>query len=666
MHLQLYFHTTAGKQPPPVPARKSVRRSTTSTNHSRSPTPESDIKPQQPPPVVPRTKSLKRTTETTGSVHSDSKSDDCKQCSNVSPAVELQLPSNVNCIGEEPITTIPPKPAPRKTQPQPKPRTPIASRKTPSENFTSQTFSQDISSSTELPRIPPKKSVSSKQPVIPPSDIVFELENVPMSSPATSVFEMNTESTPMIVSILPFVTPLPPDCNPVLTESSSTDNSEHAYIPSLSPKNPAIPSIPETVPVVSLPPKNPGPPSFTPPPPSESPVTISPLHTPCFQPDLEPPLPDFSPPPPPARVSSLPTGNTPTLEKAVSTLTDEQVNGFPPLPPKESITPPPPPPITEYNFPLESPHECYSDSESEDEGPLMSIQSCRATGDDQLGLQVAPKNSASSSSEEGSPFHQPIRQQLGGLKSGANAVESDSKMMITSSVIDERDDYMNQQVIDQVMENDEDQDEVRVGQPLTVKGSRGALNNDLELRISNGHDYMNSDLVDQVLDEDNDEEEPLGSERLVIRSTLLRQVDGKTDRDYENQEVLEGDIIPLLTVTTNQPESLNWEVSQLGDQYPPGAPTAGLSIYDTLENRVNTDAPVASRVKNNGNNQALLGNRDSVSGTFPRTRSDAAYLREYSDGNSSISTTPGSIDSLGMEPNFSQSRGTADFFDGVW
>ena len=294
----------------------------------------------------------------------------------------------------------------------------------------------------------------------------------------------------------------------------------------------------------------------------------------------------------------------------------------------------------------------------------MSIQSCRATGDDQLGLQVAPKSSESSSSEESSPFHHSIRQQLGGLKSGANAVESASKMIITSSVVDERDDYMNQQVIDQVMENDEDLDEVRVGQPLTIKGSSDALNNDLELRISNGHDYVNSDLVDQVLDEDSDEEEELGNETIIIRSTLLKQLDSKTDRDYENQEVLDGDIIPLVTVTTNQPESLNWEVSQLGDQCPPCAPSAGSSIYDTL---ANTNAPVASCVKNNGNNQAqaLLGNRDSVSMTFPRTRSDAAYLREYSDGNSSISTTPGSIESLGMEPNFSQSKGTTEFFDGV-
>ncbi len=50
--------TFLGKHPPPVPARKSVRRPNPSPNHSRSPTPESDVKPRLPL-VIPRTKSLR-------------------------------------------------------------------------------------------------------------------------------------------------------------------------------------------------------------------------------------------------------------------------------------------------------------------------------------------------------------------------------------------------------------------------------------------------------------------------------------------------------------------------------------------------------------------------------------------------------------------------------
>ena len=285
----------------------------------------------------------------------------------------------------------------------------------------------------------------------------------------------------------------------------------------------------------------------------------------------------------------------------------------------------------------------------------MSIRSTRPTDNEDLGL-VHP-STGTSSSEEGSPLHQAvIRQQLDGLKSGANAVENDSLMILTPPPprLDERDDYMNQEVIDQVMEENEEQDEVRVGPPLTVKGT-GALTNDLELKVKNGHDYINSDTIDQVCSE---EEHSPGEKRVIHSTSTIRSLktpEFRTDDDYENQEVLDGDIIPLITLPADDSTVPSWTVSDLGTDPPPYPGTISVnspSIYDTLP-----PGPTQS----NANSTNLSSNRDSIAGTFPRTKSDAAaFARDHNRG-SLVADTPSDMDS---NPS-SGSKIDTDFFDGV-
>ncbi len=563
----------------------------------------------------------------------------------------------------------------------------MSSRKISSENPTSRVSTQ----TTDLPLIPPKKLAISQQSAVPPADVVFELENVPMPSPTTSEFcvlENNAESVPIKVSshsfpllqleqgrvpsevetlkqIMPPFTPTLPEVKSTFLVETPSNSIEPTaavnVLPPLPPKAKVNMLIaPQEIGSIPLPPKDPGPPSFTPLPPCDSPViTHSAEFAKVHMQKKEPPLPDFAPPPPPTRISSLPSGNSPTAPEAEPTVVAAEINDFPPLPPKQLITPPPPPPITPNEYPHDSPHEFFSGSESDEECPLMSIQSSRNTDDSLLDFQVSHNVSESSSSMENSPLHQPIRQQLTGLKSGANAIESDLKMLITPHK--EGDDYMNQEVIDQIMEDDEDQDEVRVGQPLTVKGTGGVLTNDLELQVSNGHhDYINSgDLTNELLDDDDDEEEQLGTQRLTIRSTLPRQ--SETDKDYENQEVL--DIIPLVTVTTNPVAPHDVNILYLGNDHAAGASTESSSIYDSLSSASQPLINSTSSV-HPAKNDTSVHNRDSMSVTFPRTKSDAGYLREYSDGASSVSTTPGS-DTLGMESGISLVKGSSDYFDGV-
>ena len=72
LHLPSYtthLYEASGKQPPPVPVRRSMRRVTSSPNHSRSPTPPDgtheslSLLRAAPPPVLPRGKSLRRTSK---------------------------------------------------------------------------------------------------------------------------------------------------------------------------------------------------------------------------------------------------------------------------------------------------------------------------------------------------------------------------------------------------------------------------------------------------------------------------------------------------------------------------------------------------------------------------------------------------------------------------
>ncbi len=583
-----------------------------------------------------------------------------------------------------------PKPVPRKNFPRPKPRTPIATRKLSSENSTVQDCLLATITPTDLPLVPPKKSAVSKQVTTPPADVVFELENVPMPSPTTSGCSVPAKSFPIkefspschsLQSCSPdqscfesvaesqenigplSFTPTLPIGNSTLSKATSTCSVGIASmvrpittanaLPPLPPKTVVDPPQQlETSSVIPLPPKDPGPPSFTPLPPHGSPEIAPSRFLESVGPFTQEKEPDFVPPPPPTRVSSL--GNSPTPQETTSTVAAAGYDDFPPFPPKQAITPP----ITENDYPQDSPHEYFSGSETDEECPLISIQSSQSTGDNLLGLQVSSDVFEGSSSEENSPLHPPIRQQLTGLQIGANAVENELKLLVAPSVVVERDDYINQEVIDMIEEEDEDCDEVRVGQPLTVKGTGGMLTNDLELQVSNGHDYMNSDLVKKLYDDDEEEEEEhMGSERLTIRSTLPRQ--SETDNDYENQEVL--DIIPLVTISANQAEPFNWSISQLGSDHPASASSAASSIYDTLSTSnqpLNNTTTSAHSVRKD----SPLHNRDSASVTFPRTKSDAAYLREYSDSGSSVSTTPGSIDSQGMDSGF---KGSTDFFDGV-
>ena len=599
---------------------------------------------------------------------------------------------------------------------------------------------------TELPPIPPKKVATLKQIIIPKEDVVFELENVPM--PGTTAG------------------------NTVPVKDRTNGDEGTSVSPQLS--------------APTLPPKDSGPPSFAPPPPpperkyfktvSEPDASAPPVP----QRKVTPPPPDFLPPPLPPQdmqeVPSPPPRTTPPLvnqerdgvtspmapmvELTEKTVTDnvsetdipslpvdiqngfvESTNQLPPLPPKETLLPPPPPPITPEDYPQDSLESC-SDSDSEEDRQFISIQSIKSTGGDILSVAHNPtsinvdddeysSSSVGTSSAGQTPVHQPmvIRQQLVGLKSGANANEADDLMMVISPTLgdskeQEDDAYMNQDIIDQVLDEDEEFDERIFHEPLTVKGS-GPLSNDLELKVhdSEGVDYMNQEAIDQAMDDEDEEEIERYTEPVRIQAsspiksrTMERQ--RNLDKDYENQDVLDGDIIPFVTLPSSgfPADPMNWQSRQHSDSTPAVLNTPGTSAspdYDILPPRsytlnfdghdnpkfpaVGVSEPTAdnppppdpvSRESSVGvedsqrltlstqNGKQPLEARDSLSGTFPRMKVAVQFGSDTytSDSNSSIATTPGSLDfdssySLSVEPTSfmggSAPKSNEDFFDGV-
>ena len=209
---------------------------------------------------------------------------------------------------------------------------------------------------------------------------------------------------------------------------------------------------------------------------------------------------------------------------------------MPPLPPKEAHLPPPPPPITEDDYPQTTDSEEYTDSE--EEGPLISIQSSQITplvDDNQMSLApsldnigLGSENSTPPSSVECSPAHRTIivRQQISPLDRNTN-----DDMILVSPTLDDNVDYMNQDTIDEAS-----------AAPAT------------------GDDYMNQDAIDQAMEDEDEEfesEKSMNRQRFTIRGTsliksrTLEQGTSGFDRDYENQEVLDEDIIPFLTTESS-------------------------------------------------------------------------------------------------------------------
>ena len=632
---------------------------------------------------------------------------------------------------------------------------------------------------TELPPLPPKKTDTSNQIIIPKEDVVFELEDAPM--PTAGINTVSVEDR--------------------------TNNNDGSSV--------AQPSVPQ------LPPKDSGPPSFAPPPPPPERKYFKTVSKPNASPPpvpqrkVTPPPPEFSPPPlpphdmqevplPPPRTTTLPEnqereGVTSPVdpngvlveelpekmvevnvrETDVPSVPDDVQNGFvestnqlPLLPPKETITPPPPPPITPEDYPQDSLESC-SDSDSEEDLPFISIQSIKSTGGDVLTVSQTltslneetedySSSSVGTSSADQTPVHRPtiIRQQLGGLKSGANASEMDDRMMVVSPAVgdtNEQDDdeYMNQEIIDQVLDDDEEFDERIFHEPLTVKGSgplsndlelkvheddermfhkpltvkgSGPLSNDLELKVheDDGVDYMNQEAIDQAMDDEDEDEIERYTEPFRIQAsspiksrTIERQ--RNLDKDYENQDVLDEDIIPFVTLPSSgfPAVPMSWQSRQHSDSTPAILNTHATTVspdYDVLPPRSNTknfdthdnsevpalgvseptpDNPPPDLVSRessvgddesqkltlptqNGPTKQALEGRDSMSqsGTFPRMKVAVQFGSDTytSDSNSSIATTPGSLDfdssySLSADSSSfmggSAPKSNEDFFDGV-
>lgn len=255
-------------------------------------------------------------------------------------------------------------------------------------------------------------------------------------------------------------------------------------------------------------------------------------------------------------------------------------NPLPPvLPPKEhQQQPPPPPPITPDDFPEDYSISDMSDSDEESR-PLMSIQSTRnQQEDDRMMLAHAPPppssnggtfydnnndddvgddscNTTPSSSVEGTPKKKTlIRQSGSSLQQGFT---DDDIMVVSPKPPADSEDYMNQETIDKVTQDD---DIIMVTpNPLALEAD-DYMNQEAIDRANRDSDYMNQDAIDQSLaDEDDVNATNIEREHFVIRGsspiksrTLELKQPADKDRDYENQEivdeVLEGDIIPVGTI----------------------------------------------------------------------------------------------------------------------
>ena len=241
-----------------------------------------------------------------------------------------------------------------------------------------------------------------------------------------------------------------------------------------------------------------------------------------------PPLPRRTSGPPPFKPLPPPTTNTTAddeldqsdedFEEGVATTTTAPSSGAaaaaaaavikapPVLPPKEEVVPPPPPPITDDDYPV-SPD--YTDSEEgEGAAPLISIASSSTNAQDDILLTNRNNfTNAYSTSPESTPEHR-------------------VPTLIRQRPSDDRDDSL-----------------------LLIIGGGPA----------SGTDYENQETIDQVL---SSEDETFARENLLPSDTRFQikgtapiksRTLGREDAglDYENQEVLDEDIIPFLTLSAN-------------------------------------------------------------------------------------------------------------------
>lgn len=282
----------------------------------------------------------------------------------------------------------------------------------------------------------------------------------------------------------------------------------------------------------------------------------------------------------------------------------------PMLPPKEhQQQPPPPPPITPNDYPEDYSTSDMSDSD-EDSCPLMSIQSIRnqQEDDDRMMLAHAPPppssnggtfhgddddsyNCTPSSSAESTPKKKTLIRQSG--SSLQRGFTDDDIMVVSPKPPLESEDYMNQDAIDKVAQDDSD-DIIMVStpKPLAAEKSEDYMNQEAIDRAKQDTDYMNQDAIDQSLaDEDDVNATNVEREHFVIRGsspiksrTLEPKQQADKDRDYENQEmvdeVLEGDIIPVGTIPSPEADiipvgtipSLEGDIIPIGTIPSPEAP----------------------------------------------------------------------------------------------
>ena len=377
------------------------------------------------------------------------------------------------------------------------------------------------------PALPPK----TKRIIIPTGDVVFELENEPMP-PLDEGNRTQNGLPPMLppkdVGVPKFTPPPPPRTQgppppprvSTLMKGSSLASSAPAPMqqPPLPSKDPGVPNFKPPPPVqqLPLPSKDPGVPNFKPPPPVQQlPLPSKDPGVPNFKPpppvqqlplpSKDPGVPNFKPPPPPpqAELANPPPLDLPLRDSPPSGDAGTRSGLSPPvLPPKDVVFPPPPPPITEEDFP-----EDDDDDSEEEQGPLMSISSS-SLGVNRDSILLVSDGGVESTSDSPSPISSPeptsgtlIRQQP---SPGANL---DDIILVSQSP---NPDYMNDEAL-----------------------------------FSKTRDYANQDAIDETI-------QIHGTSPIKSRTLYC-----DTDLDYENQEVLDGDIIPLSVLPPESPSHLS-------------------------------------------------------------------------------------------------------------
>ena len=482
-----------------------------------------------------------------------------------------ETPRDTNIQPLQPIPVLPPKEA--DTPPSHTPAAPLPALPLKEEEY----VPPSVHSST-LPSAmgPDQFSEESGQTVVPP--LLPPKEEVVVSStpsavpPHPSKEHVQPEAPPPVTTTQP-----PPTRRHFVTDNECVDSQNQIRTP-------------------PLPRKDTGPPSFSPPPPSEPkeearmpplplprttstlPVTQRTTLEVCDvespPPTLTPELPSLSPDHPlpedmaesPVQEETplgylgglaqskwndddddiIPVGDLNSLSAEPAVCESEEQDLAPKLPPKEELPlPPPPPPITPEDYPEDYSESDITDSE-EESGPLMSIQSSKALDDDRMMVAQTPhtngvavysddEGTTPSTSAEGTPKKKTLIRQSGpSLERGFT--NQDIMIMSPRPPADqEGDDYMNQEAIDQANIVDTD--------------------------------YMNQDAIDQSLaDEDDVNATNMERQHFTIRgsapikSRTLEHKNNDDGRDYENQnivdEVLEGDIIPVGTISFDEPISV--------------------------------------------------------------------------------------------------------------